>query len=266
MLQQAREFKGSIDKNAKSLRIDILGLSSIGVQISGTFVGTLEFEGSVDGTNWVAIPLYIPEDSAIAADTATTGLWIGSCAGLRFFRVISSAWTSGTANVSITAALSGGGAGAGGGGSFVTPDGDSMVDETNDALKVVLATALSNLIDQISAHDTTNSVMNGTTALTPKFAKIVASSSGATQVVAAVSLKKIRVIGVVLLANAAVNVKFQSHTTPTDLTGLAYFGDKGGFAPGYIPKGHFETLVGEALDINLSGAVAVGGWLIYLEV
>lgn len=265
MLQQARELKDFIDKNAKSIRIDTLGLSSIGVQITGTFVGTLEFEGSMDGSTWESIPLYVPEDSTLATNTTAVGMWIGSCAGLRFFRVRSSAWTSGTANISIILALSGGGAG-GGGGSFVTPNGDSMVDDTNDALKVVLATALSNLIDQVSAHDTTNSVMNGTTALTPKFAKIVASSSGATQVVAAVTLKKIRVIGVVLLVNAAVNVKFQSHTTPTDLTGLAYLGDKGGFAPGYLPKGHFETLIGEALDINLSGAVAVGGWLIYLEV
>jgi hypothetical protein len=103
-------------------------------------------------------------------------------------------------------------------------------------------------------------------ATAPKFAKIVASSSGVTEVIALVSGKKIRVLSLSLTANAAVNVKFQSHTTPTDLTGLYYLGDKGGFVLPYNPLGHFESLSGQALDINLSGAVAVGGQLVYVEV
>jgi len=122
------------------------------------------------------------------------------------------------------------------------------------------------LLGKISGSDETSTIYNGTTALTPKFAVISTSSSGASQVVAAVSSHKIRVINVVLMANAAVNVKFQSHVSPTDLTGLLYLAANTGFAPGYIPTGHFETISGEALDINLSGAIAVGGWLTYIEV
>jgi hypothetical protein len=106
----------------------------------------------------------------------------------------------------------------------------------------------------------------GSGASVPKFAKIVASASGATTVVAAVTSKKIRVLSYVLVANAAVNTKFQSHVTPTDLTGLEYLGSNGGVSAGFSPAGHFETVAGEALDINLSGAVAVGGHLTYIEV
>lgn len=123
-----------------------------------------------------------------------------------------------------------------------------------------------NLIGRVSSSDETSTIYNGTTALTPKFAKISTSSSGASEVVAAVASKKIRVTQIVLMANAAVNVKFQSDGSPTDLTGLLYLAANTGFAPGYDPTGHFETLSGEALDINLSGAIAVGGWLKYIEV
>src|SRR4051794_6653675 len=51
-----------------------------------------------------------------------------------------------------------------------------------------------NLIGQVAAGQQTNQIMNGTTALTPRFARIVASASGATTVVAAVTSKRIRVL------------------------------------------------------------------------
>lgn len=105
------------------------------------------------------------------------------------------------------------------------------------------------------------------TYLTPKFQKITASLSGATTVVAAVTSKKIRVLAWDVVVNAAVNFKWQSHVTPTDITGLYYMAGQGnGVARGYNPLGYFETIAGEALDINLSGAVAVGGVLTYVEV
>lgn len=97
-------------------------------------------------------------------------------------------------------------------------------------------------------------------------ATIAVSASGATTLVTAVAGKKIRVTSLVLVSNGTVNVKFQSHVTPTDITGLAYLVANTGFSSGYNPKGHFQTISGEALDINLSGNVAVGGWLKYVTV
>lgn len=119
---------------------------------------------------------------------------------------------------------------------------------------------------KVNATNETSQVSNGGVQLTPKFAKIVASSSGATTIVALVATKKIRVLAYKVIANAAVNVKWQSHVTPTDLTGLSYFAANCGEVLPYNPLGWFETISGEALDINLSGAVAVGGHLTYIEV
>lgn len=106
----------------------------------------------------------------------------------------------------------------------------------------------------------------GSSALTPQFATIVASSSGATQVVAAVTSKRIRVLYWELIANGTVNVKFQSHVTPTDITGLKYLVANTGINSGAVPWGTFQTIAGEALDINLSASVAVGGELVYVTV
>jgi hypothetical protein len=121
----------------------------------------------------------------------------------------------------------------------------------------------------MSVSQDTSLLTNGAsgTTLTPKFKVITASSSGATTIVAAVTSKKIRVLAWDVKVNAAVNFKWQSHVTPTDLTGLYYNSSQGdGVARAFNPVGYFETVAGEALDINLSSAVAVGGVLTYVEV
>ena len=109
----------------------------------------------------------------------------------------------------------------------------------------------------------TSAVYNGNTALTPKFAKIALSATGT--VVAAVGGKKIRVLAYVLTASGSLNAKFQSHITPTDLTGLLYMAATIVVEAPFNPVGWFETVSGEALDLNLS-AGNVGGHLVYVEV
>jgi hypothetical protein len=102
--------------------------------------------------------------------------------------------------------------------------------------------------------------------IAPSFAVINASSSGAQSLVAAVANKAIRVIAAALMASGTVNVKFQSHTTPTDETGLFYLVANTGFVLPFNQLGWFQGNVGEQLDINLSGAVAVGGCLVYVTI
>lgn len=100
-------------------------------------------------------------------------------------------------------------------------------------------------------------------------AAIAASSSGANAVVAAASGIKYRVLGFVLSFSGTVNAKWQSGST--DRTGLFY-----GVANVVVaspalpvadrqtrPTAQFETSAGEALTLNLSGAVAVGGYVVY---
>lgn len=129
-----------------------------------------------------------------------------------------------------------------------------------------LYTGLKSTIDSISAKLASDAVMNGATELTPKFAAIAASTSGNNTIVAAVTGKKIRVLAYKLSFSGTVNGKFQTGAGGTDLTGLIYgvanVIDKGDFSP----VGHFETAAGALLNLNLSGAVAVGGYIVYVEV
>jgi len=114
------------------------------------------------------------------------------------------------------------------------------------------------------AHDT-STIAQGNTPLLPKFAIIQEASSGDNEVVAAVTGKKIRVLAYNFMSNGAVNAKWRSGTT--DISGLSYMdaAGKGKVAP-FNPVGWFETAAGAALNLNLSGAVAVGGECVYVEV
>jgi len=115
--------------------------------------------------------------------------------------------------------------------------------------------------DAITAKLATDSIQNGLTALTPKFSKISAASSGDNTVVAAVTSKKIRVLALSFNVAAAVNVKFKDNTAGTDITGLYAFTANQGLALQFCPVGHMESASGMPLVINLSGAIQVSGTL-----
>ena len=96
-------------------------------------------------------------------------------------------------------------------------------------------------------------------------AAVAASTLGDNAIVAAVPGKKIRVRAFALFNGVATaqNVKWRSGTT--DLTGLLY----GALAVGKLAEGQasddclFETVAGQALNLNLSAATVVGGWVSY---
>jgi hypothetical protein len=98
-----------------------------------------------------------------------------------------------------------------------------------------------------------------------KRVKIDTLASGNTTIVAAVANKIIRVYGVTLISAGSVVVKFQSNNT-TDICGPLTLGASTGFSPGWSPVGQFQTAIGELLNVNLSAAIQVGGWLLYGEV
>lgn len=98
----------------------------------------------------------------------------------------------------------------------------------------------------------------------PNYLKIQ-NAATATLVALAVN-QRIIVLDFSLSFSGTTNIKFQSHAAPTDITGLYYGVANTVVAPGYSPIGHFTTLAGEALDINNSASVAVGGYLTYVIV
>lgn len=102
----------------------------------------------------------------------------------------------------------------------------------------------------------------------PQFAVVSAADSGDNTLVAAVTGKQIKVHNIVLIVPSAVSIYFKSGSTAiggNSSTPLA-IGANGGFAPGEAKLGHFTTAAGEALVLNLSSAVSVGGWIVYTEV
>ena len=99
---------------------------------------------------------------------------------------------------------------------------------------------------------------------TIQFAKVDTAASGDTQIVAAVTGKKIKLLSCKLISNGTVSIKWRSGTT--DLEGANPLVANSGYVlPASSPgQGHYlETAVNTALNINLSGATQVSGHISY---
>jgi hypothetical protein len=72
------------------------------VQVFGTFVATVTFEATVDGSNWIAVALADMNDTSRTRGTTATGaglFLLDNAAGLDSIRSRVSTYTSGTVNV-----------------------------------------------------------------------------------------------------------------------------------------------------------------------
>ncbi len=102
-----------------------------------------------------------------------------------------------------------------------------------------------------------------------KRAAVGAATSGDNAIVALVAGKRIRVLGLALIAASAVNLYFTSGAGGTVIgggsTNKINLAANGGFVLPEVPDGWMETAAGVALIMNLSGAVSVAGWIIYEE-
>lgn len=85
------------------------GQSTVGIQVTGTWTGTLFVEGSVDGTNYSQTTLVpITSGSVQTATITANGIYQANVAGLASFRIRGNTVASGTATVTL---ISSGGAG-----------------------------------------------------------------------------------------------------------------------------------------------------------
>lgn len=102
------------------------------------------------------------------------------------------------------------------------------------------------------------------TTKTFKTAPINCGSSGANEIVAAVSGKRIKVYAIVFIATGTVTAKWQSDTA--DLTGDKSFQAREGYAVAVNPPAFLlGTEAGKKLNLYLSAAVAVDGWVAYWD-
>lgn len=88
-----------IDSTVSFTNLD--GMSSVGISVSGTWVGTVTFEGTIDGTNWSAFNGAKFPGGVIASSTTTNGDFRFLVGGLSGFRARRSVATSGTASIAI---------------------------------------------------------------------------------------------------------------------------------------------------------------------
>ncbi len=66
------------------------------VQVTGTFSGTITWEGTVDDTNWVAVQAANLNDGSVATTATAAGLYSIAVAGLKQVRARVSTWVSGS--------------------------------------------------------------------------------------------------------------------------------------------------------------------------
>ncbi len=108
-MQQSKTTKGSITEAGKDISLPVDGQSSAGIQVTGTYSGTLQFEGTIDGLNWVSLLLKVPSTNIECSSTSSTGVFIGPVAGIKIVRVRASALASGTASVTVVSSMAGNG-------------------------------------------------------------------------------------------------------------------------------------------------------------
>jgi hypothetical protein len=102
-LQADRTASGNITSN-QIVTISTVGAGAVSIILTGTWTGTVTFQVSADGSNFISAAAY-PNGSGTAVSTATAnGTWIVPVAGFNSLRVWgSSGVTSGTAAISLEA-------------------------------------------------------------------------------------------------------------------------------------------------------------------
>lgn len=81
--------------------IDVKGQRSLVLDVTGTFVATVTFEGTIDDSNWVAIGLKTAADAAAVTSATAVGMFKlpQDLDALSQVRARVSAWTSGAVTV-----------------------------------------------------------------------------------------------------------------------------------------------------------------------
>lgn len=133
-IASAQNISTTTCPGAGCIDINTAGFGSTGIQISGTWSGTITFQSSVDNTNFVTQQV-VPSTSTTPITTTTgNGVFTVTVAGITTVRVVFTSYSSGTAVViqrTINQARSLPG---GSGGSVVTPAALTEANDTNVTL------------------------------------------------------------------------------------------------------------------------------------
>jgi hypothetical protein len=101
LVQQADATATGNITNTQSVSIALNGSGTVGIQISGTWTGSITSEGSVDGVNYSALPSVAMTSGGVASVWSANNILQMSVAGLAFIRMRGTTVTSGTAVISL---------------------------------------------------------------------------------------------------------------------------------------------------------------------
>lgn len=100
-------ISGTLGSLNAEVLADCDGSSTVTLDLRGTFNMTVEVAGTIDGTNWIPIPLRPLNVASVLYVAAVTGsasgTWVGQCAGFRRVRARATAYTSGSATTTLAA-------------------------------------------------------------------------------------------------------------------------------------------------------------------
>lgn len=98
MIERKVTFHSAATATATGAVMNLSGISSVAVQIIGTWVGTVTFQANIDQSTWVACPAYNPNTAMWSSEATENGLYQIPVSGYRLFRA-SLAYTSGAPTV-----------------------------------------------------------------------------------------------------------------------------------------------------------------------
>jgi hypothetical protein len=102
------EATGTIVEDDDTVELELpSGASVLALQISGTWTGEIDFEGTIDGTNWVALEMQPLPTGDHADSTTANGAWQVNVAGYEKARAIGDGSITGEASVTMRATSGG---------------------------------------------------------------------------------------------------------------------------------------------------------------
>ena len=98
-----------LDAADEVVQINVRGMCSVWLQLSGTWAGTVSFEAKVDSDAAFVAFNMVPSNSATAASSATAnGAWSANCAGYDTVQARFSTVTSGVVRAALLASAAAG--------------------------------------------------------------------------------------------------------------------------------------------------------------
>ena len=82
-----------------AVTVPLTGIGALSFSVTGTWVGTLSPQYSLDGLAWTADTPLNNVTGGLVATTTVNGAFTSAVASYKFYRIIATAWTSGTASI-----------------------------------------------------------------------------------------------------------------------------------------------------------------------